>query len=244
MEPIIFDRLAANEARHWWFVARRKILSDIIRRKVTGRAPLRVLEAGCGTGGNLDMLKDFGAVQAFEPDEMALGIARSRGSADVRKGHLPDGNPFDGPFDMIALLDVVEHLDDDLGALQALSKVLARDGTFLIAVPAFRFLWSRHDELHHHKRRYEREELLQLAERAGLEVKYCSYFNTFLFPVLVLRRLIGRLRPQSLGADDEMPGRTLNDALTAIFQMERYFLRWVRFPFGASLVMIAGKAGT
>ena len=240
MEPIVFERLAANEARHWWFVARRQILSDIIRRKVPGRGPLRILEAGCGTGGNLGMLKDFGAVQ----DEVALGIARSRGSAEIRKGHLPDGNPFDGPFDLIALLDVVEHLDDDFVALEALGKVLATDGRFLIAVPEYRFLWSRHDELHHHKRRYERAELLRLAERAGLEVTYCSYFNTLLFPVLVLRRLIGRLRPQSLGADDEMPGRTLNCALTAIFQMERYFLRWIRFPFGASLVMIAGKART
>jgi len=242
MEPIVFERLAANEALHWWFVARRQILSDIIRRKIAGLRPMRVLEAGCGTGGNLAMLKNFGDVQAFEPDEIALGIARSRGSAEVRKGHLPDGNPFDGPFDLIALLDVVEHLDDDMGALRALDKVLAKDGRFLIAVPAYRLLWSRHDELHHHKRRYERRELLKLAERAGLEVKYCSYFNTLLFPVLVLRRLIGRLRSQSLGADDEMPGRVLNGALTAIFQMERYYLRWARFPYGASLVLIAGKA--
>ncbi len=239
MEPIVFERLAANEADHWWFVARRRILTDIIGRRIASGKNLRILEAGCGTGGNLGMLGQFGSVSAFEPDQAALAIASARGAGEVRKGHLPEGNPFPGPFDLIALLDVVEHLDQDLASLRALGATLAPEGRFLLTVPAYRFLWGRHDVMHHHKRRYARAELEALARNAGLDIEYCSHFNTLLFPALLARRMIGRWRPNAFADDDEMPGRLLNRILTSVFAAERCALGHVTLPFGASLLMIA-----
>ena len=126
--------------------------------------------------------------------------------------------------------------------MKALASVLAPDGRFLITVPAYRFLWSRHDDLHHHKRRYARGALLNLARDAGLEIEYCSNFNTLLFPALLARRVFGRWRPEALANDDEMPQPWLNRLLLSIFALERFLLRWAALPFGASLLLIARRA--
>jgi len=239
MEPQVYARMGAVEDRHWWFVGRRRIVNEIIARLARLPGPARILEAGCGTGGNLKMLSRFGAVSAFEPDEAARATAAARGLHDIRDGRLPDGIPFDGErFDLAVMLDVLEHLDDDVAALKALSGQLTDNGNVLITVPAHQFLWSHHDEARHHKRRYTRAQLLTVARAAGLEPVFMSYANTLLFPAVVLLRLLGKITG-STHDDDQLPGRAMNAILRGIFSCERHLLGRLPMPFGVSLVMLA-----
>jgi SAM-dependent methyltransferase len=243
MDPTVYERMAAHEDRHWWFVARRRILDRLIARVIDPRGDCKILEAGCGTGGNLSMLGRFGRAAAFEPDANARALASAKSTLEVREGALPDRVPFaPDSFDLVAMLDVLEHVDDDVGSLKAVAERLARGGRLLLTVPAYGFLWSRHDELHHHKRRYRKGDLLGVAKAAGLQPEYVSYFNTLLFPLIAAKRLAGRLLGDSGKADDEMPPAGLNRLLGAVFAVERHLLGRVTLPFGVSLVMVARRS--
>jgi len=189
------------------------------------------------------MLGRFGRAAAFEPDASARALASAKSALEVREGALPDCVPFaPDSFDLVAMLDVLEHVDDDIGSLKAVAERLARGGRLLLTVPAYGFLWSRHDELHHHKRRYRKGDLLGVARAAGLQPEYVSYFNTLLFPLIAAKRLAGRILRESGKADDEMPPAGLNRLLGAVFAIERHLLGRVTLPFGVSLVMVARRS--
>jgi len=244
MEPQVYARMGAVEDRHWWFVGRRRLVSEVIARMARLSGPAQILEAGCGTGGNLQMLSGFGAVSAFEPEAAGRASAAVRGPHDVRDGRLPDAIPFGGDrFDLAVMLDVLEHLEDDVGALKALASRLADGGQVLLTVPAYGFLWTHHDEARHHKRRYTRTRLIEVARAAGLTPTFASYANTLLFPAILLMRLIRRITG-STHDDDQLPGRAMNALLRGIFSFERHLLGRLPMPFGVSLVMLArGGAG-
>lgn len=234
--------MAAIENQHWWFVARRQIIASALHR-----LPLppqaRILEAGCGTGGNLNLLGQFGSVAAFEPDLEARQHARRDRDPtryDIRDGHLPDVIPFEpGVFDLVVALDVLEHLDDDRGCLAALRRYLQPGGWGLFTVPAFPFLWSRHDDLHHHRQRYRKAQLATVLADAGFEAPNVSYFNTLLFPVIAGVRLSKNLLGDRAGRDDQIPTEPVNRILTWIFATERHLISRVTLPFGISLLATA-----
>lgn len=238
MDRRVYDNMRATEHAHWWFRARRKILSDQISLL---KLPLSasILEVGCGTGGNLEMLSHFGSVVGVEPDPESRAYAAENSGRAVLAGKLPDGLPiFDEKFDLIAALDVIEHLDDDTNSVAALRNLLKPGGIFLTTVPAHPWLWSRHDELHHHKRRYRKAEYTALIRDAGFEIEKASYFNSVLFPVIAFMRALhfGAVfeRP-----DDAMPSRLLNSLLERAFASEAFLLRHTALPFGVSLLVVA-----
>jgi SAM-dependent methyltransferase len=242
MDRKVYDRMNELEAHHWWFVSRRKIIATLIDLQLKGRPNARILEAGCGSGGNLAMLANFGRVDAFEYDAVAREHATAKSGLPVEFGALPDDVPFEGgQYDLIGLFDVLEHVEADRGTLAALASRLNERGAILVTVPAFPFMWSRHDERHHHFRRYTRASLTELAAKAGLRVSYSSYFNFFLFPAALatrgLKRLIGSDTP-----DDRMPSGPVNAILTQIFGSERHLVRWMRLPIGLSLAAVLEKA--
>lgn len=242
MDRKVYDRMNELEARHWWFVARRRIIASLIERFLDDKPGARLLEAGCGSGGNLEMLGRFGRLDAFEFDADARLHAAEKSALEVRFGALPDAVPFeDSRYDLIGLFDVLEHIEADTASLTALAGRLTDTGKILVTVPAFPFLWSRHDERHHHFRRYTRASLAEVAQQAGLRVRYASYFNFFLFPAAVasrgLKKLTGSETP-----DDTMPRTWVNAILTRVFATERHLVGRVRLPVGLSLAAVLEKA--
>lgn len=242
MEHAVYDRMNELEAEHWWFVARRRIISALIDRTLPSRNGAAILEAGCGSGGNLRMLSRFGRVDAFEFNELARRRASEKTGLDIRFGALPQELPFDDrKYDVIGLFDVLEHVEADRDSLAALGERLADNGRLLVTVPAFPRLWSRHDERHHHFRRYTRDSLAQVAKAAGLKVTYSSYFNSLLFFGAVATRALKRMTRSEV-PDDSMPPGWLNATLTRIFSLERHLVGRIRMPVGLSLVAVLEKA--
>ncbi|MFC5555890.1 class I SAM-dependent methyltransferase [Methylobacterium iners] len=233
--------MASNEAEHWWFSGRRAVVAALVGRLIAPRPGSRILEVGCGSGGNLDLLAGFGRVDAIEQDATARATARARSGLAVRAGALPDDLPVsDGAYDVVALLDVLEHVEEDRASLQALGAKLSASGRLLITVPAMPWLWSAHDEVHHHKRRYTRASLEAVVMAAGLKVERVGYFNGLLFPLAVASRAWKALTGDRSG-DDEMPPAPLNGALLRIFASERHFVGRIPLPFGLSVFAIARR---
>jgi SAM-dependent methyltransferase len=238
--------MAEIEDRHWWFAGRRRILQAAIKRLVELKPGAKILDAGCGTGGNLEVLFSLGDLVGMEVDPGALEIAKQKAIAPVYSGRLPDRLPFpEESFDLIVLLDVLEHLDDDEAAVQSLAGLLKPGGSLLLTVPAFSFLWSAHDESHHHRRRYRISEVSSKIKKAGLDLRYASYFNTWLFPLIALIRLLkpGR-RSADISSDDlSLPPFPVNRMLAALFGSESYFIGRLSFPAGISVMACARRPG-
>ena len=233
------DRL---ESEHWWFKARRGILTSVLENVRGGRAGLKILEAGCGTGGNLRMLNRFGKVSAFEPDTGALRLARAKSGCHIEKGALPEQIPFrPGSFDIAVALDVIEHIEDDEAGLAALRRQLKPGGKLLMTVPALPWLWSAHDEQHHHYRRYTRTELNRKLQDAGFKPLKVSYFNTLLFPAVLLLRGLKKLTGNT-SSDDHMPSPALNTTLRRVFEAERHLIGRLPLPVGVSLLAVCEGA--
>lgn len=244
MELAAYESLRASQDRHWWFVGRRRIVAQLIARFVPLPARARVLEAGCGYGGNLAMLGKLGEVQAFEFNDDARAHATGLLRRPVAYGMLPHAVGFDGDrFDLIAMLDVLEHIDDDVASLRTLGERLAPGGALLLTVPAVPWLWSDHDVLHQHKRRYTRALLAQRLDEAGFEIGGIGYFNTLLFPLALVQRLLARLVGGGAG-DHDAPPEPLNGALAALFSLEARLVGRLSFPIGLSLFAVARKRRT
>jgi SAM-dependent methyltransferase len=239
MDRATYDRMAEIDTSHWWFVARRRIIAALIEAQARPRPGGRILEMGCGTGSNLALLQRYGTVDAIEPDDQARAFAAARSGLAVKGGLLPDGVVLDdGAYDLIAMLDVLEHIPGDAAALAALRPKLAAGGRILVTVPAMPWLWSAHDEAHHHQRRYTGRGLRRLFEGAGYRVRHLTYFNTLLFPLVIAARAVGKLTGRE-GGDDAMPPKPVNAVLQAIFAAERGWVARRRLPFGVSLAIIA-----
>ena len=203
---------------------------------------LRLLEAGCGTGGNLRMLAQFGQLDAFELDGEARDIARGKLPIDIKDGMLPDGIPFaPGRYDIVAAFDVIEHVEQDVESLLRLKEQLAPGGRLVMTVPALPWLWSRHDETHHHFRRYTRGGLEAALVLAGLKPVKISYFNTLLFPLIAGLRLIRKAIGFEGADDDAMPHPAANEILKRIFGFESHLVGRIPLPLGVSLLAVAER---
>jgi SAM-dependent methyltransferase len=241
MERAVFDRMAELDQEHWWFLARRRILDRVIARVVRPPQSARVLEVGCGTGHNLAMLGRFGSVEACELDRSARALASKRSGKRVKDARLPDLSMFErNAYDLVALLDVLEHVPDDIGSLRAIHRRLKPGGALLLTVPANPWMWSAHDVAHHHFRRYTRGGLARLFEQAGFEVQLLTYFNSLLFPPIAAARLLNKARGRD-SADDALPGATVNAMLNGVFGFEAGLVGRVRMPFGVSLLAVVRR---
>jgi len=228
------------EERHWWFVARRRILLSVLKRNLDLKERLQILDIGCGGGATMGSLRRYGNVRGIDTSEEAVEYNRERGR-EVSLAAV-ESIPFaDNSFDLVLALDVIEHVPDDLQALRELFRTLRSGGSLLVTVPALRILWSAHDVSHGHYRRYTLGELRGRLETAGFEVVTATYFNTLLSPLIFALRLLWRFRPKSTASDlTELP-QPLNALLTGVFSLEKLLVGRIRLPFGVSALCYARK---
>ena len=243
MDSELYPLMAKIEDSHWWFCARRSIVASMISR-LDLSPHARILEPGCGTGGNFAMLSRFGEVYAMDADVEACKFSSARKTAIVQHGQLPDQLPFENvSFELVVMTDVLEHLVRDQETLTVLRDRLKPGGSILATVPAFPFLWSAHDATHHHQRRYKAGELRTLFERAGFAVDYLSYYNFLLFPAIAAARLLGHLRKSSPQHDHDLRAHSglINSMLRTVFSSERFAIGRLAVPFGVSLLVLARR---
>ena len=228
------------EDRHWWYRGRRVVLERVVADlRLPARA--RILDAGCGSGRNMVEFARHGTVTGVELSNTSVRLARERGAGDVIEGSVLD-MPFEADsFDMAASLDVIEHLEDDHGALRELRRVVAPGGSLLVTVPAYQWLWSGHDEVNHHFRRYTRNSLRRAGEEAGWRQLRTTYFNSLLLPAAILLRVLDRFsrKPTESSLDLWVPPQPLNWLLERPLQFEAALIgRGGRIPAGLSLLAV------
>jgi SAM-dependent methyltransferase len=249
-----------EEDRHWWFATRTRAILAFLDRYVGPGQDLRILDVGCGAANMTHHLRHYGQVVGVDNNPRPLEVARQRG-LDAYEG-TADQLPFEsGQFDLVALLDTVEHVPAEGRVFEECHRVLCDPspergepgGRLLITVPAFMFLWSKNDVINMHQRRYTAPELRARLQQHGFKVLRISYNNSFLFPLaaalILLRR--GRAEPElaSPHLDDEAyqvemepAPPLLNSVLTGVGKAEVALLRHVNLPVGTSIIAIAEKA--
>jgi len=239
MEREVYEAMAEHDERHWWYRARRQVVAELIRRKVSLPEGARLLEIGCGTGHNLTMLGEFGSVDALEVDPIARGMAEKRLGRTVLSSPLPalDGLP-DDTYDMVAALDVVEHIPDDTAALEGIARVLKPGGKLLMTVPAHQWMWSAHDVVNHHQRRYSKGGFKRLVDKSPLQLDSIGYLNSLLFPLAMAQRLGSKITGKE-DANLAPPAEPINQVLERVFALERRVIGRVPLPPGLSLFAVA-----
>jgi SAM-dependent methyltransferase len=228
------------EDRHWWYRGRRTVLEGVIAGLALPQQA-RILDAGCGSGRNMVELARHGTVTGVELSETSVALARERGAGDVIAGSVLEMPFADDSFDLAVSLDVIEHLEDDLTALKELRRTVAPGGALLVTVPAYQWLWSGHDEINHHHRRYTRRSLQRVAEAAGWRQARTTYFNSLLLPVAIVLRVLERLNTKTTESSLDLwvPPEPLNWMLERPLAIEAALTRrGARIPAGLSLLAV------
>ena len=239
MDRTVYDAMAALDQRHWWYRARRHVIAALIRRLAAPAPGGEVLEIGCGTGHNLSMLAEFGSVSALEVDPEARSVAEKRLGKPILSAPLPELNGVPrSHFGLVGAFDVIEHIEDDASAVAAIAGCLKPGGKFVATVPAHQWMWSAHDVVNHHHRRYSKKQFRSLFEASPLKLERIGYLNSLLFPVAVGERMASKLRGKD-DSDLSLPPAPLNTALEKAFAAERHLIGKVPLPPGLSLFAVA-----
>lgn len=240
MRDIHYLNLYNGEIKHWWYRVRREIVKNIFDKYICAK-DLKILDVGCGTGALMKELGSYGEVYGLDFSEKAIEFCKKRGEKNLILGSI-NKIPFeDNFFDVVVSLDVLEHIDDDIGAIFEIRRVLKKGGISIIFVPAFMFLWGKSDELGCHIRRYLVSDLKKKISGVGLSIIRSSYFNTFLFlPILFVRSVV-RLFKIKIESENNMNSKFINKVFYIIFHIESLLLKWIKFPFGVSALIISKK---
>ncbi len=236
------------ESYHWWFLGRRFLLEKIIKKYGGGKKDVKILDVGCGSGGNIEFLSQFGKVYGVDKSSLAINYCKKRGFKNVSQADATKLPFKEKQFDIVLLLDVLEHIKDDKRALQEARRVLKDNGLIILTAPALPFIWSKHDQMQGHFRRYKKTDFHELADKLDLEIQRLSYFNTFLLvPIGIIRKLsvlkpFGRLGEYDSKINFDIAKFTLlNKLLLGIFKTEINLSEILEYPAGVSLVGVFVK---
>lgn len=243
MQEVVYHSNYEIEETYFWFLARNEILKKIIKTQTSITKGDKVIDIGCGTGGFAKVLEYEGYdVTCLDTQELAIEYCKKRG---IKNLHLGDIKSYlethNGRFKAAFMLDVIEHIPDDQDVVNDVYKILDEDAYFIAAVPAYQWLWSKHDEIHMHYRRYNISNFIPLFKNAGFKIEYVSYFNSFLFPPAVLKRFVDKLTKNESNKPVDEVSSFINKLFFKIFKFEQNFLGKIKFPFGLSILLIARK---
>jgi len=243
MQEIVYHTNYQLETSYWWFVARNKIIYSLLKKYCPINNNANLLDVGCGTGGFASFISNYIDVICLDTSELALSYCKKRGLSNLFFGTIADFNKKNIKMQFITMLDVVEHIANDREVLRQAFEALQNNGYLIATVPAYNWLWSRHDEIHMHQRRYNKKQFVELITTSGFEIVFSSYFNSFLFPLVAIKRLIERFLKNKKDSSSpvEKVSPLSNKILEKIFAFERIILKFIKFPFGLSIIVIAKK---
>ena len=228
--------IKGHDINWWWDKARMEIVHECMKKVILHGRNLNILEIGAGYGGMTCMLTKFGSVKAIEPYSDAASYLRDNLKIETYHGTLESFTETER-YDLVTCFDVLEHVADDGKALSKMESLVNDKGFLVLTVPAYMFLWNRHDEINHHYRRYSRKELIKKIPLSFI-VKKASYFNTLLFPMAILDKLLFAKNKRSYSLN---PNKLINGILYKIFSIEKLILQFANLPFGVSILLIAEK---
>jgi len=238
------------EREHWWFTARLSILEKKVSQLLQQKPDAKILNIGIATGATSIMLQQYGTVTSLEYDKECCEFVREKCGLEVVNGSMTELPFDDGSYDLVCAFDVVEHIEDHSTAIQELRRVMAADGHYFLTVPAFMFLWSEHDEINHHYRRYTRASFGQLLTSQGLVKTYAGYFNSLLFIPIAAVRLVQNIFTKKDKSSSEKKSDfegvnssgLINSVLKAVFLIEKPLISaGIPLPFGVSVMAIGHK---
>jgi SAM-dependent methyltransferase len=243
MERTFLDKYHQIEREHWWFRVRASIIGDLITGCQGIGEQKRILNVGAATGRSTEILQPFGQVKSLEFDGPSYEYCRDILKLDIVQGSITE-LPFENDsFDLVCAFDVIEHVEDDRLAVSELMRVCKPGGIVFVTVPAFMSLWSAHDEINLHYRRYRKKGLQALF--SGGRIMRTTYFNTLLFPLIWMARTLGNMVGRTgkvTKPDNEWMQSRLTDLLFGfIFSMERPLIQNINLPFGVSLAVLWEK---
>jgi SAM-dependent methyltransferase len=244
MEADEFQVMFENEKAHWWYVSKRRIIRTLFRKQKNSA----ILDIGCGTGIVLKELEKYGEVYGLDVSKEAIEFCRERGIKKLRLGSANKLPYKEGTFTHILILDVLDHeAVSERKALREIWRVCKPGAQVFINDVALELLRSRHDDVYHTKHRYTKKEMKALVEKAGFAVERVTYWNLFLFPLILLFRkldnfLIGsRLKKYELKSNISKTPWLINELLILLLGFEAFLIRYIDLPIGTSVFCVARK---
>lgn len=241
MQKYLYKDLYNLEEFHWWHIAKRQIVTEIIKKNFPDKR-INILDVGCGAGKNLEEFSQFGTTWGLDNSACAIKFCRKRGIKNVKFGNA-EAAPFpSSTFDLITLLDVLEHTDDNRTLIE-MHRILKKDGLIIITVPAFSWLWSSWDEVLHHKKRYDKRYISDLLKSGKFHISFITYLYSFLvLPVLIIRRVKQLIfHNKNYPSDFRLSNNFLNKLMTVVSKFEFEIAKIISLPAGTSILVVAKK---
>lgn len=240
MRKDLYEDLYNLESKHWWHISKRRAVRQLIEKYNFEENP-QILDIGCGTGKNMEELQNLGSVSGLDSSNEALKYCKKRGLNKLILGTAEKTSLGSSLFDVITLLDVLEHTEDN-ETLKEMNRILRKNGIIIITVPAFSWLWSNWDVILHHKRRYTKNSLKEVLEKNNFEIVKISYLYSFLvIPAFFVRKLKQYFFKEAYPSDFKLSNPFINMLLGGLSQIELLLSDIIPLSFGTSIFAVAKK---